>query len=252
MRLAQGILVSLVFSLTLIAPSAKAAPLTPGTGPTAPDVLSGPHGIPLDSIPGSTVLGKGIKRNNSFSIFNGQTSTGTGAFVIEAIAAPGNVFCSGCVDIIFQVRNDSSSTVNLTRVTLSGFNGYSTDVGYDPSSIGGTGECGPGDSGFCPNTNIPNTVDRLMADVIGFNFGGIVHGAETVDLVIETNALSVTDPAGLSVYASDGSSALGLGNVYAPIGSPVIAGSSIPEPATLALLSLAFARIGWARRRKLH
>ena len=217
----------LVFGLVLIASSATANQLTTGSGPLAPDKFS-----------------IGYSGNNihfkPFSTFT--TGTVTGTYFEEEIADPANPYCPVCLDFIFQVRVDNSSAASLTRVTLAGYSPYQTDVGYDVQSVGALIECGPADNGFCEAISIPDTVDRMTADVVGFNFstgGGIAHGTASVSLVIETDATLFTDP-GVSFFASDGSSALNLGGVFGPSGPPA---KTVPEPSAAVLLGVGVLRL---------
>jgi len=224
---------ALLYAVLLSIGPATATELTAGTGPITPDQYpldtSGPLGwYPLDGRSGVTMLGL---KSSSYGTLTGQTVSSTGGIVMEAITDPANVFCANCVDIIMQIQNDYNSAANITRIELSGVSGYRTAAGYD---VNADSECGPADSARCNATFIPDTVDRLTADTIGFNFatgGGITPRGTTYNLVIETNALTVSDPAGLSVFASDGSSISGIGNVFVPSGAP-----AVPLPATAWLM----------------
>ena len=254
MRLSRSMLVSLVLGLVFVAASVKATQLTPGTGPTNPDtfpvgatcIMAG--GLCLYSVPSLDTQGTrlGLKTGNTFSIFNAQTpgtAVATGVFLMEATADPSNVFCANCVDLFLQVENDPTSTAKLTRVELSGFTGFLADVGFDGPSVNGAGECGPADAGYCGSI-VPDSVDRLTADAIGFTFstnGGIAPGAATPTLVIETNASGVHDPAGLSITASDGSIVHALGGIFVPA----------PEPSTVSMLGAGLLGLLGLRKRGL-
>ena len=156
---------------------------------------------------------------------------------------PQTSFVANCVDLFLQVENDPTSTAKLTRVELSGFTGFLADVGFDGPSVNGAGECGPADAGYCGSI-VPDSVDRLIADAIGFTFstnGGIAPGAATPTLVIETNASGVHDPAGLSIAASDGSIVHALGGIFVPT----------PEPSTVSMLGAGLLGLLGLRKREL-
>lgn len=176
----------------------------------------------------------------------------SGSFYEQVDADPNNVFCAGCLDFIFQVSNDFNSTQNLTGVTESGFSGFHTDVGYDSISVGSANLCGIDDNGFCTSgrsSTLPITVTRSAdGNVVGFNFGGVLPGDSTVDLVIETDARSFVDPPA-SFTGSNGGTGTAL--ISGPAGPSGIAGSTVPEPASLfglfGMAAAAFLRRG--RRR---
>jgi hypothetical protein len=152
---------------------------------------------------------------------------------------PANVFCAGCLDFLFQVDVHFASPQNITRVTEAGFSAYQTDVGYDVLSLGDLVLCGIDDGGFCnsgdPNS-APSSVDRSSTgDVVGFNFPGLgVSYADqgTVDIAIETDALTYSDPLA-TVY--DGKGDFGTALIYGPSGPP--SSPSVPEPPSVLLFS---------------
>lgn len=220
-----------VFGLSLIPDSAKADQIAPG-GSGTPDVFSlGYSYLPPTGQPVRTVLA------TQFTAWPPGSGSFTGQFYEQVESDPGNVFCSGCVDFIFQVLNNSSSTSTITRITESGFLNYQTDVGYDGLSVGGGVLCGPDDNGFCDSgssSTIPSSVDRSAdGDVVGFNLPGVLPTDSTVDLVIETNATSFADPL-LTIYGSN--SAQASFGVLGPSGPPV--GTAMPEPSTGLLLAI--------------
>lgn len=215
-----------------------ASQLSPGAAPVAPDVFSiGYAGTALSYGPNGF-------RGGTFS-----TGTVSGQYLMEVDSDPGNVYCPNCIDLILQVYVASSSTANLASYTWSGFTGYLTDAGYDSLSVGDLTECGPGDNGWCQADVIPTSVSLDATGTVitfGFPTGGITPNDASVDMVVEVNASTYTDP-GLSFFGTDGSKALNLQS-FGPAG-PVI--PPVPEPASSILLggaaiALAFAwRAGW-------
>jgi hypothetical protein len=227
--------VLLLLSVALMAPSVKANTLGPaGSGPPDSFTLGysscpGPSGGapcgPLRTVLASTRAAWGV------APFSGSAYE-------QVESDPSNFFCSGCLDFLFQVSNDGSSTQNITRIEETGFSAYQTDVGYDSVSVGSLVLCGIDDGGFCNSGNlatVPATVDRSSdGNIVGFNFPvGVPPADSTVDIVIETNALSYTGPLATIDGSQGGTGTL---DIYGPFGPP---SSPVPEPPTALLLATA-------------
>jgi hypothetical protein len=139
---------------------------------------------------------------------------------------PTNYFCNGCLDFVYQFTNNGPA-VN-ERFSMSSFSGFSVNAGTDPFG-----------------KHDPITVDRSFAGngpVIGFNFDQfgdeVQPGETTVELVIETNAISFTSG---FVSAQDGTA--GSGVAYQPL-------AAVPEPASLALVGGGLLSLGGFLRMK--
>ncbi len=123
-------------------------------------------------------------------------------------ADPGNTWCAGCLDFVYQFTNNGGDPIE--RFSMYNFAGFLIDAGTDPFGV-----------------HDPATIDRsLFGRVIAFNYGAsneIVPGETTPLLVIETNALLFT-----TGYTSAQDGTAGYGFAYAP--------SAVPEPSSLALI----------------
>jgi len=123
-------------------------------------------------------------------------------------ADPGNTWCAGCLDFVYQFTNVGGDANE--RFSMYDFAGFLLDVGN--SSFG---------------VHDPTTIDRsISGQTIGFNFPGsdqISPGQTTPLLVIETNARYFTKG-----FASAQDGTAGYGFAYAP--------SAVPEPSSLALI----------------
>jgi hypothetical protein len=224
----QWLPVSLVLGLALSPTSAKANEIVPG-GSGFPDVFS----LGYSSDLGRTVLA--VTETNAKVTWG--SGSFTGSFYQQVESDPANPFCGGCLDFIFQFENDFSSTQDITRITLAGFSGYRTDLGYDLLSVGSRNQCGPDDEAFCNSgdpATVPTKVDRSAdGDVVGFDFPGVSPNESSVDLVIYVNATSFTDPL-ITFYGGNGGLATLAG--FGPSGPPV---SAVPEPSTILCLATA-------------
>lgn len=136
---------------------------------------------------------------------------------------PGNTFCSGCLDFVFQFKNNGPDI--LARFTFYNFTGFTLDVGTDPFG-----------------QHDPTTIDRsLSGAVVGFNYtpgDEIQPGQTTPMLVIETNARHFDFNGYLS--AQDGTA--GYGKAYEPA-------QPIPEPSSLGLFGSGLLAIGGVWRK---
>lgn len=127
---------------------------------------------------------------------------------------------------VYQLQNNASSLNVLHRVTVSSFEGVTTDVSQQ----------GPGAD------IVPTLADRSTPDVVGFSFldgfgaGPVRPGQSSKLLIVETNSLTHTDSTASII---DGTTA--TAGTFAPL-------EAIPEPATWALgIMGAMAMIGVVR-----
>lgn len=110
---------------------------------------------------------------------------------------PNNPFGAGDLDFVYQLTNStctnpgSTGCDNINRMTATDFTGFKTDAGYfTPGTV-----VGPFTA---DGTQVPQQVDRLTADVVGFTFNGgpfpqpIAPGQKSVFLVIKTDATQFT------------------------------------------------------------
>jgi hypothetical protein len=201
-------------------PRAEAAVLLPG-GSVNPDILLEAPGALLES--------------------TNITLNGVGSLTAAVIRS-----ASGALDFYYQITNNVGSGHNLARNANATFapEGFevATDVFYRIDN-GGLGMFSAGSLGATPLTvdRDPNGV------VVGFNFTGfgqppgtrINPGETSRILVIRTDATQYMP--GLSFVING---VIAGGDTFAPA-------AAVPEPASLALLSSAFAAAGYlARRRK--
>jgi hypothetical protein len=166
-----------------------------------------------------------------------STSTMSGTMRSAVYSDPTNVFCAGCLDFMYQVTNNASSTDSIARLSAIDFTGSRTDVGFltNGSALSGLF--------FVVNGTVaPQLVDRSsVGDVIGFTFDApalaeVSPGATSMVLFIETNAktfkpgdISLID-GGVTTLAS-----------FAPI-------AAVPEPAAWFLMVAGVGAIGASLR----
>jgi hypothetical protein len=121
----------------------------------------------------------------------------------------------GGLTFIYQVANDASSGDAIGRVTVTGYDGWLTDMSFEPS-LG------------LP----PATMDRSFnGNVVGYSFVGpplgptvLMPGSTSGMLVVQTDAPAWATSTGNII---DGS--IASGPAYAPVSEPV------PEPASVLL-----------------
>ena len=194
----RGVCVSVV--LSVLATSAWAAPLLPGTSALAaaePDpiggaLVAGPLTSPL--------AGAAFTASVTSWVYSGDTT---------------NPFPGG-LTFVYMVTNSDVSTDSIGRFTVNGYMSGATVWQTDASFQPGVGLA-------------PATMDRSAnGNVVGYSFVGpplgpstLTPGASSMLLVVQTNAPAFTQTIGNVI---DGSIASGL--VYAPV----------PEPTTLLLL----------------
>ena len=131
---------------------------------------------------------------------------------------------TGDLDFLYQVVNSSGSADAIEHMSVTGYSGYTTDVGFC-SNPGGGGAFPCGNPLGGSGTLAPSFIVHSSGSVVDFSFltAGIAPGVQTYDLVIKTNA----------EYYGSGTANLIDGGVtslttYAPT-------TATPEPATTGL-----------------
>ncbi len=186
---------------------AKGAVILPGGVLNPP-----PNAAPLGNV--FTVAGASFKNFTGVDSSGNTVFTGTAsgaAYSYEANVIPGGL------TFVYGISNDLSSVDRIDQVTLSGFAGFTTDVGYISDGVS-----------YSP-TSITRSAD---GSILRFNFAGndIKQGNSSTTLVVRTNA-PFAIPNTISII--DG----GVATV-AGVGPSVAGGTGTPEPASLGVLAL--------------
>jgi hypothetical protein len=165
---------------------AKACPIAPATFTCAPDLLT---------VSPSATFYPGAQKSGTIVP---NPATFTADYTENVYRDPTNNLCNSpgnCLTWVVQVTNHTATQDTLTRVTVSNFSGFITDLGYIQPP--GTA---PGMSN--PSTGIvPSNVERSNNGSVlrwDFNTTEIGNGQTTVLLAVLTNATQVV-PGTISV-----------------------------------------------------
>jgi hypothetical protein len=176
--------------------------------------------------PGTLIAASVLDEHWSFSTTAGTTS----GSLITAVYRE----ASGTLDFYYQVVNDATSATSIGRESNTNFDSFLTSVGFrtDGSTLAGTG--------FVDGTKPPDLADRANG-VIGFVYSlnvadKIAPGQSSNVLIISTNA---------TTYVPGNAELLDGGSVTVAAWQP---GSSVPEPATMALLGGGLLALAGIRR----
>ena len=226
--------------LIVLAAVALTAPLsaTPVTlGQCAgPAILGCP--APLDVFdltnPGQFVVGQS-------SSVTGVNAQGTILYTGSLRSAVYRNLSTGTLDFFYQYKNDSTSPDPISRLTMTNFAGFTTDIGYSNQNFDGGGNA---QVNFRVGDQSPLFGERSSASTVGFSFGTgsskIQAGEDSSTLVIRTNATNYL--IGSTSVINGATTNLAT---YAPSN-----GSQVPEPGTYALLGAGLFALGLIRRQK--
>ena len=206
-----------LIALIVMAPSAGATTLDPGQSVCA----LGCTFTPIDDFASGIFFNSPIADTGPLA-FTANSGTFSGTLE-QWVAVDVN---TGGLDFIYQVVNSGDSADAIEHMSVTGYSGYTTDVGFcDNGGLGQPYPCGSplGGSG----TLAPSTIVHSSGSVVDFSFlnSGIAPGTQTYDLVIKTNAEYYG--LGTANLIDGGVSSL---TTYAPTTA------ATPEPASVSLL----------------
>ena len=212
-------------------PAAFAAPVTvnPGDSNVAIPSYSG-------SLPGYTLLGTtGIQ-----SAINGST-----VFGFDEVAFTSSTldpFGPNAVSFAFAVASNSSGPLTLT---MSGFTGYATQIeACDPLRLTTGVGCNGTGTGTVSRSTDGSTLNFYSMGLSSATFNGFPANVSNI-YGIFTNASGFTDP---GVQVCDSADICADIHTLGPTGAT--ATSSVPEPASFALLGIGLVGIGFMRRKR--
>jgi hypothetical protein len=233
-----GIAALSLFALLYFASVGSATTLTPGQSVCA----SGCTFSPIQDF-GAGVFFTSVIADTGPLAFTATGSAFSGTLE-EWVATDVN---TGGLDFLYQVVNSSSSADQILNISVTGYKGSTTNVGYC-SNIGGGAPDPCGDPLGAPSgTLAPVSIDRTASGgTIDFNFSpaGVGQGVTSYDLVVETNATS---------YSSGAANLIDGGVASVTTFAPGTV-TTVPEPSSLMLLGiglLGFAFAGVIRRKQL-
>ena len=215
-------------------PAAFAAPVTvnPGDASVAIPSYSG-------SVPPYTLLGTtGIQSASSGSTLFGFAEV---AFKSSTLDPYG----PNAVSFAFAVASSSSGPLTLT---MTGFTGYATQLETcDPLAITASQTCLGTGAGTVSRSADGSTLLFYSMGLSPATFNGFPANVSNI-YGIFTNATSFTDPSVQVCDPSVSATTCGGFPLLGPAGATTT--SSVPEPATFALLGLGLVGIGFMRRKR--
>jgi hypothetical protein len=181
-RVFHGFPVALgLLALAIFAPAASATALDPGQSVCA----SGCTFTPIQDF-GAGFFFTGPIDSTGPLAFTANSGTFSGTLE-EWVAEDVN---TGGLDFLYQVVSSTSSADAIEHISVTGYNGFTTDAGFCSNPGGGQPvPCG-NPLGGANGTLAPSNITRSSGSTIDFSFltGGIAPGVTTYDLVVQTNA----------------------------------------------------------------